>query len=88
VRRQINKERDGDPRPQHGGDPILAAPGGAGLVQNRRRPPLQRGGAGHRGGGRDVETVHRRHAARRIGRAGLTLARVSRSSAGEGDQRR
>lgn len=69
VRGQIRQERDGDPRPQHGLEPVpVPIPARPGLaVEERGRPPLQRGGAGRRGGGRDVEAVHRRHAPR-IGR--------------------
>jgi len=67
VGRQIRQERDGDPRPQHGSEPVYIPAGPSVSVEERGRPPLQRGSAGRRGGGRDVEAVHRRHAPR-IGR--------------------
>lgn len=60
MRRQIREERDGHVRAQHGLEPVpspaIPVPRG---VEEGRRPPLQRGGAGRRGGGGDVEAVHR-----------------------------
>lgn len=67
VGRQIRQERDGDPWPQEGSEPVSIPARASVSVEERGRPPLQRGGAGRRGGGRDVEAVHRRHAPR-IGR--------------------
>lgn len=64
MRGQIRQQRDGDLRAQHGLEPVPAG----GEVPVRRgveeggRPPLQRGGAGRRGRGGDVEAVHRHHA--------------------------